>query len=175
MLSAILSLTSLGLVFGLILGVAARLFRVETAAHVAEFEADLPGTNCGQCGFPGCAGAAAALAIGKASATCCPPGGKAVAEALAARLGVKLDAQAVNVPLPVIAKVHEDICIGCTRCIKVCPTDAIIGAMKQIHAVVGDACSGCSRCEPICPTGAIQIAPLSLTVNTWVWPRPTLT
>lgn len=171
MLSATISLASLGLTFGLILGLAAQFFRVETDANTAEFEADLPGTNCGQCGFPGCAGAAAALALGQASATCCPPGGKIVAQALAARLGVVLDANAVSTQ-PMVANVHEDICVGCTRCIKVCPTDAIIGAMKQIHAVVGDACTGCNQCEPVCPTGAIRTVPVTVTVGTWVWPRP---
>ena len=172
MLSATLSLASLGLVFGLILGLAARLFHVETDAETAKFEADLPGTNCGQCGFPGCAGAAAALALGQASATCCPPGGKIVAQALAAKLGVELDTHDLNNAQPMIANVHEDICVGCTRCIKVCPTDAIIGAMKHIHAVVGDACTGCAQCEPVCPTGAIRTVPVAVTVDTWVWPRP---
>jgi len=173
MLTATLSLASLGVGFGLILGLAARRFRVESSGGIeAELEAVLPGTNCGQCGFPGCAGAAQALASGEASVTCCPPGGKALAEVLAARLGVSLDSSAVAEALPVIAGVREEICIGCTKCLKACPTDALVGAVKQIHSVIREACTGCAKCEPVCPTGAIELSPVPATLQTWVWPRP---
>ncbi len=174
MLYAILSLSLLGVALGLILGVAARSFRVEASGIEAELEAMMPGTNCGQCGYPGCAGAAAALAKGEAGATCCPPGGKALAEALAARLGLSLDAAAVADELPVVAGVREDICIGCTKCFKACPTDAVIGAVKQIHSVIREACTGCAKCEHICPTGAITLTPVPVTLQTWVWPKPAL-
>ena len=56
-----------------------------------------------------------------------------------------------------IAFVFEDLCIGCTKCIKRCPTDAIVGASKQIHGVVDDACTGCEACADVCPTGAITM------------------
>jgi Na+-translocating ferredoxin:NAD+ oxidoreductase subunit B len=172
MLSAILSLSLLGVCFGLILGVAARSFRVESSGIEAELEALMPGTNCGQCGYPGCAGAASALAKGEAAPTCCPPGGKALAEALAARLGVALDASAVADDVPMVAAVTEEICIGCTKCFKACPTDAVIGSVKQIHAVIREACTGCAKCEHICPTGAITLTPVPVTLQTWVWPKP---
>lgn len=55
MITALTSLTILGTILGLILGVAARVFRVEGNALVAELIDILPGSQCGQCGFPGCA------------------------------------------------------------------------------------------------------------------------
>ncbi|AVZ79075.1 electron transporter RnfB [Zoogloeaceae bacteirum Par-f-2] len=174
MLSAILSLSLLGVALGLILGVAARRFRVQASGIEAELQAMMPGTNCGQCGYPGCAGAAAALAKGEAGATCCPPGGRELAEALAARLGLSLDAAALTDDLPRVASVREELCIGCTKCFKACPTDAVIGAVKQIHAVIRDACTGCAKCEPICPTAAITLSPVPVTLQTWVWPKPVL-
>ncbi|MBI4984833.1 MAG: RnfABCDGE type electron transport complex subunit B, partial [Rhodocyclales bacterium] len=136
MIAAVVSLSVLGAVLGLILGIAARKFAVETDPLVGAIEALMPGSNCGQCGMPGCAGAAAAIAAGQASVTCCPPGGKALAAALAAKLGIELDLSSVADEGPKLAEVREEICIGCCKCLKVCPTDAIVGAAKQIHNVI---------------------------------------
>ncbi|MDR2688835.1 MAG: RnfABCDGE type electron transport complex subunit B [Azoarcus sp.] len=172
MLIAIASFSSMGVVFGLVLGLAARLFRVETVGLEAEIMPLMPGTNCGQCGYPGCAGAAAALAKGEAPPSCCPPGGQALALALAEKLGVALDASALGEQVPMIAVVREDICIGCTKCFKSCPTDAVMGAVKQVHAVIREACTGCAKCENVCPTGAIVLDPVPVTLQTWVWPKP---
>lgn len=172
MFTATLSLALLGICLGLALGVAARTFHVETGGIEAELESMLPGSNCGQCGFAGCSGAAAALAHGEAAVTCCPPGGRRLAEALAARLGQSLDAGAVADQVPLVAAVREEICIGCTKCFRACPTDAVLGAIKQIHTVLREACTGCAKCEPLCPTGAITLAPQPVTLQTWIWPRP---
>ncbi|MEW6163861.1 MAG: RnfABCDGE type electron transport complex subunit B [Pseudomonadota bacterium] len=172
MLAAILSLTVLGLTLGFGLGLAAKKFAVATDARLAEIEALMPGTNCGQCGYPGCPGAAAALAEGKAPATLCPPGGRALAQALAAKLGLNLDLSGVADEGPKIAAVAEEICIGCCRCLKECPTDAIVGAAKQIHSVMREACTGCAACVDRCPTGAITMDPVPATLQHWVWPKP---
>ena len=133
MFVAIASLTVLSLILGLILGVADRIFAVESNPFIAEVEAMMPGSNCGQCGFPGCAGAAKAIVSGEASVACCPPGGKALAATLAAKLGVPIDLTQVKDAGPQIAVVSEELCIGCCRCAKVCPTDAILGAARQIQ------------------------------------------
>lgn len=172
MLAAILSLTVLGLVLGFGLGFAAKKFAVETDARVAEIEALMPGTNCGQCGYPGCPGAAAAIAAGEATVTVCPPGGKALATALAAKLGIDADLSGVSDAGPKIATIAEEICIGCCRCIKECPTDAIVGAAKQIHAVMREACTGCGNCVDRCPTEAVKMEPVPVSLQHWVWPKP---
>ncbi len=74
MLEAIVGLTALGGGLGVFLGVAARRLHVESSPLEGEIEKILPGQNCGQCGYPGCA-AAAAIAKGEAPVTACPPGG----------------------------------------------------------------------------------------------------
>ncbi|WP_417066814.1 RnfABCDGE type electron transport complex subunit B [Niveibacterium terrae] len=173
MISAAISLSVLAACLGVLLGVAARVFHVQTDDRAAEILAMMPGSQCGQCGYPGCAGAAAALAAGEAPASICPAGGQALAEALAAKLGLLLVAGSVRNPVPVVAGVREDICIGCTKCFRVCPTDAVVGAVKQLHGVMPDACTGCGKCEENCPTGAIVLAPLPATPSSWVWPKPT--
>ena len=174
MLAAILSLTVLGAILGLLLGIASKKFAVETNPINAEIEALLPGTNCGQCGFPGCSGAAAAIIDGAASPACCPPGGKAVATAIAEKLGIALDLSGMEDKGPQIATVAEEICIGCCRCLKVCPTDAIVGAAKQIHNILREACTGCEACVERCPTEALTMQPVPQTLQHWVWPKPLL-
>lgn len=172
MISALLSLTVLGLVLGLGLGVAARVFKVEGNPLVAEIEQLLPGAQCGQCGFPGCAGAAQALADGNAPVTLCPPGGKALVQVLAAKMGVEADLSGVKESVPMVAEVKEEICIGCTRCFKVCPTDAIMGAAQQIHVVFREACTACGKCEAVCPTESIKLHPIPVTLQSWHWHKP---
>ena len=174
MIAAIASLTVLGAVLGVMLGVANRVLRVEGNPMVEELVAMMPGSNCGQCGFPGCTGAAEAIIDGSAPATCCPPGGKALAAAVAARLGLTIDLTAMIDDGPKIAAVAEALCIGCCRCAKVCPTDAIIGAAKQIHNVMREACTGCSACVEKCPTEALVMRPVPVTLPHWVMPKPAL-
>ena len=172
MLMSVGSLAAMGLALGSVLGVASRYLAVEENPLEAELQAMLPGSQCGQCGYVGCAQAAAALAKGEASVTLCPPGGKATAEALAAKLGVKADLSGMSDSGPQIAAVTEDICIGCCRCSKVCPTDAILGAAKQIHNVIREACTGCSSCIDVCPTEALSMVPIPVTLQHWTWPKP---
>ena len=172
LLIAVVSLTTLGAILGLLLGLAARYLRVEGNPLVAEIEQLLPGSQCGQCGYPGCTGAAQALADGSAPVTLCPPGGRAVVQALAAKMGFEVDLSRVEDSLPMIAEVKEEICIGCTRCFKVCPTDAIMGAAQQIHSVFREACTACGKCEEVCPTESVKLQPIPVTLQSWYWYKP---
>ena len=172
MIAAIASLTSLGLLLGWLLGLASRYLKVEGNPVVENIEALLPGSQCGQCGFPGCSPAARALADGEAPVTLCPPGGRALAEQLAGLLGVSIDLSGMGDKAPAVAHVHENLCVGCTKCFKRCPTDAIIGGPKMIHAVFPDACTGCEKCFEVCPTECIEMRPVEATLQTWYWPCP---
>ena len=172
MLIAVGSLTIIGVALGGLLGVAARLLAVEEDPLEAELQAMLPGSQCGQCGFVGCAQAAAALARGEAPVTLCPPGGKAVAEQLAKRLKVSVDLADHGAQIPEYAQVDEALCIGCTRCLKECSVDAIVGASKLMHSVITDACHGCAKCAGVCPTDAIRLVEVPATLAGWHWPKP---
>ncbi len=172
MIAAILSLTLLGAALGAVLGVANKFLHVGSSALADELIEMMPGSNCGQCGFPGCSGAAAAIADGTASPACCPAGGKTLAARLAAKLGVAVDLSGLSGEGPEIAAVAEELCIGCCRCAKVCPTDAILGAARQIHNVLREACTGCKRCVETCPTEALVMRPAPVTLQHWVMPKP---
>lgn len=173
MLIVIMILSAMGVVLGLLLGIAARYFKVEEDPLIETVEHMLPGANCGQCGFPGCAGAAAALVEGQAKANCCPPGGRVLAEQLAAFLDLALDEDEESAEL-VIARIDAAQCTGCTRCYRNCPTDAIIGANGQIHRVMFDVCTGCGKCQAACPEGCVSLDELSASLDTWHWPKPLL-
>lgn len=171
-LFAVLSLGALGLGLGFLLGAASRYFKVEDNPLIDEIERMMPGSQCGQCAYPGCRPAAEALVAGEAPPTLCPPGGKALAEQLANKLSIELDLSGIQDQVPLVARVDEDDCIGCARCIKLCPTDALVGAPKMIHAVVADACIACAKCVEVCPTECLRMHPVKTTLRSWRWPKP---
>lgn len=175
MVAAIASLAAMGLFLGALLGLASRYLRVETDARQAEIEALMPGTNCGQCGFPGCAAAAQALVQGKAPLTLCPPGGRSLATLLAERLDVAADLSGMADQGPAVAFIDESACIGCGRCFRACPSDSILGGPKQMHTVFHDLCNGCGACVSQCPTDCIELCPVPVTLQNWHWPKPSST
>lgn len=171
MLTATLVLAFMGVALGVGLGFAARYFAVtDENPLLKEIEGLMPGSQCGQCGFPGCSAAATALVEGSAPVTCCPPGGVALAEKLAGLLGVTLDADQMSAPQ--LANIDGAQCTGCTRCYRACPTDAIVGASGQIHCVLPTACTGCSKCMEACPEDCISMAPQEQNLDTWRWAKP---
>ena len=48
-----------------------------------------------------------------------------------------------------------DTCIGCTACVKKCPTDAITGLRNELHIIDPVKCIDCGACEPECPVTAL--------------------
>lgn len=120
----------------------------------------LPQTQCQRCGYPDCASYARAVADGDAGINQCPPGGTEGVARLAqitGRPALPLDPHhGIEGPVTV-AVIDEDWCIGCTLCIKVCPTDAIVGANKRMHTVVEPWCTGCELCIPVCPVDCISL------------------
>jgi Na+-translocating ferredoxin:NAD+ oxidoreductase subunit B len=56
-----------------------------------------------------------------------------------------------------IARIVEADCIGCAKCLKVCPVDAIVGAAGQMHTVLIEQCTGCEQCLPPCPVDCIEL------------------
>lgn len=135
--------------------------RASDAPRVAAFDACLPQTQCGRCGYAGCLPYAEALARGEALPTLCPPGGEATRRALAELLGADAPTPPLPDEPPVVARVREIDCIGCRRCIEVCPVDAILGAAGRMHTVFTAWCNGCALCLPVCPTDCLELAPVA--------------
>ena len=91
-LIAIAILGGLGLVFGLVLAAASKVFYVETDPRLDQLNACLPGANCGGCGFAGCGAYAEAVLKGEAPVGKCASGGNECAQAMAAIMGVQAEA-----------------------------------------------------------------------------------
>ena len=180
MLTSIVIFTAASLGLGMALGFAAIKFRVEGDPMVDKIDAILPQTQCGQCGFPGCKPYAKAIAAGEADINKCPPGGEQGVIKLAELMG--RDPKPLNEELvgenssqtTVVALINDFTCIGCTKCIQVCPVDAIVGAAKQKHTVIEEYCTGCKLClPPLCPVNeCIVMISVEPTATQWQWPEP---
>ena len=72
---SVVLLAVLGILIGILLGVAGKVFAVETDERVEKVRECLPGNNCGGCGYPGCDGLAEAIVAGDAPVNGCPVGG----------------------------------------------------------------------------------------------------
>lgn len=129
---------------------------------IKAIDALLPQMQCGQCGYPGCEPYAAAIVKGHADINQCPPGDAEGIRKIAALLGVEPKPLNVRHGLPkprVVAIIDENLCIGCTFCLRACPVDAIVGAAKQMHTVLTDECTGCELCVMPCPMDCIAMIP----------------
>lgn len=179
MMAAVISLTAITLVLGVLLFFAHRRYNPRFAAAsdnvVESINALLPQTQCGQCNFAGCRPYAEAIAAKEAPINQCPPGGETTIHELAALLGqdaLPLNPDNGTLAPAKIAFIHEDVCIGCKKCILACPVDAIVGAPKLMHTVIFSECTGCDLCVEPCPVDCIDMIEVAVTVNSWRTARP---
>lgn len=137
---------------------------MKAPVRAEQIDALLPQTQCGQCEFSGCRPYANALSENKAAINRCPPGGIETLLELASLLekdpGPFLDEMQQKAKPATRAVIREEECIGCTKCLQVCPTDAILGSHKQMHTVITDACTGCELCLAPCPVDCIDLLPV---------------
>ncbi len=180
-------LSALGLAFGLLLTLTNKVFEVPSDPKRDEIRGALPGANCGGCGFAGCDALADAIAEGKAPVNACPVGGNALAEELAAILGVEnapcevrkvatvvcqggLDRCKTKFPYHgitdcVAATLVNDGnrackygCLGLGTCVKACKFDAIhIDDRMQIAVVDAAKCQSCGACVASCPKQVLDL------------------
>lgn len=132
----------------------------------------LPQTQCEKCGYKGCQPYAQAIAQGEAEINLCHPGGIPTMQALAKLMNTvekPLPKDAEHSQIATVAVIRDEHCIGCTKCIKVCPVDAVIGTTKQLHGVIEKDCTGCELCLPVCPVDCIDMvtAPANH-IPTWI-------
>ena len=92
-------LGGLGLVFGLVLAAASKVFYVETDPRLDALNECLPGANCGGCGYAGCGGYAEAVLNGEAEIGKCASGGDECAQAMGRIMGLEVGAVGRKVAL----------------------------------------------------------------------------
>ena len=178
---------AIALIAALLLSLAAKFMAVPVNETQAAIRAELPGANCGACGFAGCDDYAAALAEGgDVKTNLCVPGADAVAAAIAAILGQDAEdviEQVANVRcsgLCDVTKPEMDYqglktcaaakglfggpgsckygCIGFGDCERVCPYGAI-QVCNGLAKVDREKCVGCGMCARTCPQHIIDIIP----------------
>jgi Na+-translocating ferredoxin:NAD+ oxidoreductase subunit B len=134
--------------------------------HITPEQIDnvLPQTQCGLCSYNGCMPYATAIAQDNAAINLCPPGGVKTLQVIANLVNEDatpyLADMAQKAKPKMLAVIREDECIGCTKCIDVCPVDAILGAGKFMHTVIAAECTGCELCVAPCPVDCIDMLQL---------------
>ncbi len=137
----------------------------EDAALIEKVNNLLPQTQCGQCGFSGCQPYAVAIVKKQAEINQCPPGGEEGIHDLAKLLNKpfkRLNPEHGEHKPEQVAFIIEEDCIGCVKCLAVCPVDAIVGAAKYMHTVIAAECTGCELCIAPCPVDCIIMQPISV-------------
>lgn len=186
-ITAALVVGGVGLLIGIFLGVAGEKFKVVTDERETLVRGELPGNNCGGCGYPGCDGLAAAIVKGEAPVNACPVGGEPVAEKISAIMGTK----AVKTKrMTAFVKCNGDCdktkrayeyngvkdckaaafmqnggdklctygCLGYGSCKKACPFGAI-EIINGIAKINEELCKACGKCVAECPKHIIELVP----------------
>ena len=189
MLAAGLAIGGLGLLAGVGLAVASKVFYVYVDPQIIEVEEALPGANCGGCGLPGCSSAAQAIVVGHLAPNACVGGGADVHEKVAEILGVEVELKEpeiaqigcrYSVAKADIKYIYDGVndcraamlldggakecpigCIGLGSCISVCPFGALSMGDDGLPVVHENICTGCGTCVRTCPKGIISLTSVS--------------
>jgi len=54
-------------------------------------------------------------------------------------------------------EIDQEKCIGCTKCARICPVEAISGEPKKPHVIDKEVCVACGQCADACPVSAIHV------------------
>ena len=184
---AIILMAGTGLVLGVVIGIFAKLFRVESDPRVDLVTELLPGANCGGCGFAGCrAFADAAVKAPDLDSMYCPVGGDNVMKKVAGILGYEVKAHAPRVAVVRCngscanrpkTNVYDGVqsckvkaalysgdtgcaygCLGCGDCVEACQFGAISMDPETGLPIVDESkCTACGACVKACPKGIIEL------------------
>lgn len=190
---AVLVIGGVGLLVAVFLSFFGKKFAVEVDEKELAVLAELPGNNCGGCGYPGCSGLAAAIVKGEAPVSGCPVGGVPVADKVAKIMGVDAgefvkkvafvkcngdceaagdnyeytgpkDCKMASVAPGKGPKTCTYGCLGFGSCVNVCDNDAIT-IINGIAYISEEKCIACGKCVKTCPRGLIEIVPADANVR----------
>ena len=162
---AVAVIAGIGLVSAIALAVADRYLSVKEDPRIGIITAELPGANCGGCGFAGCGAYAEAVLNGEAPIGACASGGNECAAKMSEIMGVKAEAVARRVALvkcsgqKVYNEVGEQIggakVKGIYEGFKDCLAASKVGGSGPLSCKYG--CLGYGSCTKVCKYGAIKV------------------
>lgn len=186
-LFAVLIVSAMGLLIGIILAVASVVMAVPKNETVQAVLEALPGVNCGACGYSGCEDYAKALAENNAEPGLCSPGGAQCTKAVAQILGKEAAAFQQKVAFVYCKGTCEQTepkmhyqgeascagsvqlhggagkcgygCLGLGDCAAACKFNAIDLAQGIAHVDFSQ-CTGCTSCVAACPNNLIGMIPV---------------
>lgn len=187
-LESALILGGVGLIFGMLIAIANRKFKVWEDPRLDGVTALLPGTNCGACGYPGCRAFAEGLVAAKTEPVGCTVMGADETTDVAEYLGVDageaqrrvarlLCAGGSNTAIQQADYLGWDTCraaaavagggkgciwgcIGLADCRDVCDLDAIYMNAFNIPVVIPERCTACNDCVEVCPKDLFTLMPV---------------
>ena len=189
---AFIVLGVLGAVFGCALAIASKVFEVKKDPREEAVLGLLAGANCGGCGYPGCAGCAAAIVKGDAPVTACAPAGPDAAVKIAEIMGktasvgeretafVRCNGGTAAAKRFEYVGIHDCTaalkvaggplecewgCLGFGSCVQVCKFGAIKIGENGVAIVDRDKCTDCMTCASVCPRKLIVSVPASKQVR----------
>jgi len=185
--NSVVTLSVLGILFGLGLGWASKKFSVKLDERLDNIYNKLAQANCGACGFSGCMAFAQSLLEGKVNPQACPVTDSSAIEEIAKILGVSLKKEVkklavlhcrggkVNASDKFEYKGIKDCisaalllggqkaciygCLGLGTCVQICPFGAIKMGEDNLPVIDEDKCTGCEKCAQVCPKGLFSIVP----------------
>lgn len=191
---AVIIMAGVGLVLGIVIGIFAKLFRIETDPRIDLVVELLPGANCGGCGMAGCSDFAKAVVSGKAAPSKCPVSSSEQVSAIAKALGIEAGEAFKQKAVVVCGGDREQTlrlagyngvadcvsaslvaggpkgcaygCLGMGSCARKCPFGAIemINGLAVVHK---ELCVGCGSCVAVCPRNVIKLVPADAEVHVY--------
>ncbi len=183
----VVAMAALGLIFGVGLAYALKIFGIELDPAIFKILSFLPGANCGACGKAGCAGFAEALKKGEAMPSGCIVANEEARRSIAELLGLEYNPKVKTVATLLCnggtnAKdkyVYRGIrtcraaslvfggykacsfgCLGFGDCAEVCPFDAITMGKDNLPIVDLKKCTACGNCVKTCPKNLFVLTPM---------------
>jgi electron transport complex protein RnfB len=124
---------------------------------IEAIDAVLPQTQCTRCEYSACKPYAEAVVKQEIPINRCEPGGQTVMMQIAHIMN-QSPITLFHPSRPTqVARIREEDCIGCARCLPACPVDAILGARRWMHTVITEDCTGCDLCLKSCPVECIEM------------------
>ena len=186
---AVIVMTGLGLLLGLVIGIFAKYFRVADGDSRIELVLELlPGANCGGCGKPGCAEFARSVVYRENPPNRCPVSSQESVTAIALALGIE---EGSSFARRAVVRCGGDLhhsswllnyngvldcasaslvsggpkgcrygCLGMGNCAHKCPFGAI-EIVDHLAIVHAELCVGCGLCVAACPRNCITLIPAS--------------